>query len=65
MRNSNCKRVICVINKRLAEIQLSDPERQRAMYALRDADAIVDALLWVKEKIALLGAVLPKLGFKH
>src|SRR5215813_7165497 len=25
MRSSNCKRVICVINKRLAEIQLSDP----------------------------------------
>jgi len=65
MRNSNCKRVICVINKRLAEIQLSDLDRQRATYALRDADAIVDALLWVKERIASLAAVLPKLSYKH
>ena len=55
----------CLICQRMAEIQLSDLERQRATYALHDAEAIADALIWVKEGIASLGAILPKLGFKH
>jgi hypothetical protein len=56
---------IVSIYQRIAEIQLSDTDRRRAMYALRDAEAIADAVIWVKEGIASLGAILPKLGFKH
>ena len=65
MRNAKCKTVNCVINRQLAEIKLSDLDRQRAMYALRDAHVIVDALIWVKERIASLGTMLLKPGFKH
>jgi hypothetical protein len=57
--------VNCVIYQRIAEIQLSDTDRQRATYALRDAEAIVDAVIWVKDRIASVGASLPRLGFKH
>jgi hypothetical protein len=32
---------------------------------LRDAEAIADVVIWVKQRIASLGAMLPKLGFKH
>lgn len=53
------------ICKQLAEMQLGDRARQRAMYALHDAELIVDAMFWVKDRIASVGASLPKLGFKH
>ena len=53
------------ICKQLAEMQLSDRARQRAIYALHDAELIVDAVFWVKERIASLGAALPKPGYKH
>jgi hypothetical protein len=55
----------CSIYKRLAEMQLSEYDRRLALYAMRDAEAIADAVIWVKEKIESLGAVLPKLSFKH
>lgn len=38
----------CSIRRQLAEIQLSERDRQRAMYALRDADAILYAVDWVR-----------------
>jgi hypothetical protein len=53
------------IYKRLAEVRLSERDRQQAAYALRDAEAIVAAAVWVKESFASLGAMLPKPGFKH
>ncbi|MGH8642534.1 MAG: hypothetical protein ACRET6_12545 [Burkholderiales bacterium] len=53
------------IRKQLAEMQLGDRARQRAMDALRDAELIVDAMIWVKERAAMLGALFPKPGFKH
>jgi hypothetical protein len=55
----------CSIYKPLAEMQLSEYDRRLAVYAMRDAEAIADAVIWVKEKIESLAAVLPKLGFKH
>lgn len=64
MRQANCK-TCSVIYKRLSEMQLGEYERRVAVYAMRDAEAIADAVIWVKEKIAALGAVLPKLGFRH
>ena len=63
MRKTNCsKGTIC---QRLAEMQLSERDRQLARDALRDAEAIVHAVIWVKESIASLGVKLPKLVFKH
>ncbi len=44
----------------LAEIWLSERERRRAKHARRDAEAIADA-----ERVASLGAMLLKPGFKH
>jgi len=44
---------------------LSERERRRAKHALRDAEAIADAVIWVKERVASLGAMLLKPGFKH
>ena len=40
MRNTTCSKVNCAIYRRIAEIQLSDADRQRARYALRDADLV-------------------------
>jgi hypothetical protein len=53
------------MDKRLAGLRMSEHERQRAAYALRDAEAIVDAIVWVKEKIASFGALLLRPGLKH
>jgi len=65
MTKASCKTMYCSIYKRLAEMQLSEYDRRLALYAMRDAEAIADAVIWVKEKIESLGAVLPKLSFKH
>ena len=65
MTKANCKTANCLIYKRLAEMQLSDHCQRLAVYAMRDAEAIADAVMWIKEKIAALGAVFPKLGFRH
>jgi hypothetical protein len=63
MRKANSRN--CAVCQRLAEIQLSDLDRQRAACALRDAEALADAVIWVKDRIASLGARRPRLGLKH
>jgi hypothetical protein len=65
MRQANCKCVTKTIYKGLEAVRISDADRLRARYALRRADAIVDAVIWVMERTEALGAVIPKLGFKH
>lgn len=65
MRKANRMRVNDAIYKRLAEVRMSERDRERATYAIQDAEAIVDAVVWVKERIASLGAILLKPGFKH
>ena len=65
MRKTNCSSFNCVIYRQLADVRMSEIERQRAEYALRDAHAIVDLMIWVKERMASLGAILPKLSYKH
>ena len=65
MRKANCKRVNDAIYKRLAEVRMSEHERERATSAIAQAEAIVDAVVWVKERIASLGALVLKPGFKH
>ena len=65
MREAHRKTVNCAIYKQIAELRISEHDRQRAKYALRDAEAIVEAVSWVKERIASLGTMLLKPGFKH
>ena len=64
MRTANCN-TCSVICRRLSEMQLGEYDRRVAVHAMRDAEAIADAVIWVKDRIASLGAILPKPGFKH
>lgn len=55
-----------VIYDRINNVQMGAIERQAAINAMRDADAIVDAILWVSRKIEQLGAFLfMKPSVKH
>lgn len=63
MRNANCRKSI--IEQRLEKMQLTERDRHLARHALRDAEAIVHAVIWVKERFASLGGVLLKPVFKH
>lgn len=54
------------VYERIDAVRMSDSERQVAINAMRNADAIVDAVLWVTHKIEQLGARLfLKPGLKH
>ncbi len=65
MRKANRIQLSTTISKRLAEVRMNEHERQRAAYALRDAEAIVNAVFWAREKIASFGALLLRPGLKH
>jgi hypothetical protein len=65
MRKTCCSRMNCVIYKQLAGIRISETDRQRAAYALRDAEAIANGVIWVRERIASLGAIVLKPSFKQ
>lgn len=55
-----------VIYDRINTVQMSTTERQAAINAMRDADALVDALIWITRKVEQLGAFLfLKPGVKH
>jgi hypothetical protein len=54
------------IYDRIHTVRMSASERQAAINAMRDADAIVDAILWVTRKIEHFGAFLfMKPSVKH
>ena len=65
MSKTSCKEVNRIVFRRLAEIQMSAFDLQGAAHAMRDAEAIADAVIWVKERVASLGALILKPGFKH
>ncbi len=55
-----------VVYDKINAVQMSATERQAAINAMRDADALVDAILWVTRKIEQLGASLfMKPSVKH
>lgn len=55
-----------VIYDKINTVRMSAGERQVAINAMRDADTIVDAILWVTTKVEELGAFLfLKPGIKH
>jgi hypothetical protein len=65
MRKANRKKVNDAIYARLADVRINDHERERAAHAIQDAEAIVDAIIWIKDRIASVGAMVLKPGFKH
>jgi hypothetical protein len=44
-----------VVVGRIQSVRLSESERQVAINAMRDADLLVDAFVWVAKKIEQLG----------
>jgi len=57
-----------VIYDKINSVQMSATERQAAINSMQDADAIVDAILWISRKVEQLGALLflkPSASLKH
>lgn len=51
---------------RISTVRMSDSERHAAIHAMRNAEAIADAIVWVERKISQLGARLfLRPGLKH
>ena len=65
MRKVNQSAVGSDIYAVIRRAQMSDLDRQIAIDALRVAEAFVDAVLWVKEKVAAIGACFLKPSMKH
>ena len=65
MRKANVTGSNRLLEKRLAESHMSEHDRNRALNAMRDAEAIADAIVWAKDKIASIGALFLKPGFKN
>ena len=66
MRNNVENKIGSTIVARINAVQMSDAERQRALNALRDADLLVDAFMWMVKKIERTGARLfLKPALKH
>lgn len=53
------------IYARLRQMRMSDADRERAAAALRQAEHLVDAIVWAKEKVAGFGNLFLKPGLKH
>jgi hypothetical protein len=53
------------IYRRVREAQMTDVERQSALRALRHAEAMVDFVVWLKDKVASAGAYFLKPSLKH
>jgi hypothetical protein len=54
------------IYQKINAARMSESERQTALFAMRDAELVVDLFLWVARKIEQLGARLfLKPGLKH
>ncbi len=55
-----------VVYDKINTVRMSAGERQVAINAMRDADTIVDAILWITNKVEQLGALLVlKPSMKH
>ena len=65
MRQSNAKVLDSGIYARLRSVNMSAADRQRAAEALRQAEDIVDAFIWVQQKLASIGQVFLKPSLKH
>lgn len=55
MRKDTERKVGSEIFDRIKTAKMTESERQVALNALRDADLIVDAMVWITRKIERLG----------
>jgi len=66
MKNTIENKSGSAIVDRINAVQMSATERQIAINAMHDADALVDAFVWIARKIEQLGAyLLLKPSVKH
>ncbi len=49
----------------IRDSRMSEVERRAAIHAMRNAEAIVDMILWAKGKLAALGSHFLKPSLKH
>ena len=64
MRKANVT-VNALLEKRLAEVNMRAHDRDHALNLMRDAEAIADAIVWAREKIASIRGLFLKPGFKN
>ena len=65
MRNVNQIKAGSDIYALIQRAQMSDRDRQVAINSIRVAEGFVDAVLWVKEKVAAIGTYFLKPSVKH
>ena len=54
-----------LLEKCLSETTMSEHDRNRVVSLMRDAEAVADAIVWIKDKIASVGSFFLKPGFKN
>ena len=54
-----------LLEKRLAETNMNEHDRNHAINMMREAEAIADTIVWLKEKIASVRGLFLKPGFKN
>jgi len=65
MRKANRNAFRSEIYKVLENARLSESDRLTAINAMQDAEAIVNALLWVQDKISAVGHYFLRPSLKH
>ena len=65
MRKANERRIDSGIYARLRQVRMSRIDREHAVESLRQAEQLVGAILWVKEKVAACGNYFLKPALKH
>ena len=65
MRKSNERTIDSGIYARLSGVNMRESDRQRAVAALRQAEDIADAIIWVQQKLASIGQIFLKPSLKH
>lgn len=65
MRKANQTVAESAIYKLIRKTRMSELDRQIATGSVRNAEAIVDAIVWVKDKVVALGDFLLKPSLKH
>jgi hypothetical protein len=65
MRKDNEKVWDTDIYERIREARMSESEREVAINAMRNAERIADAILWLGRKIESLSTLFLRPGLKH
>jgi len=65
MRKANERAFDSAIYARISGARMNESDRHIALSTLRTAELIVDAIVWVQEKVAALGHFFLKPSLKH